>query len=222
MTNSMNDVDLTQPPVDDSDASHPMAKRFRGFLPVVIDIETSGFNSQTDALLELSGAILDMNERGELVIDKIVDYVIKPFEGANLDKAALEFNGINPQDPNRIAIPEAEALELFFQQVRKAVKRYHCTRAIVVAHNAHFDHGFLMAAAERCDTKRNPFHPFSCFDTVTLAGLAYGQTVLAKACEAAGIPFSNKEAHTSHYDTEKTATLFCKIVNLWQERGGWL
>lgn len=218
----MTDFALINADTRDSEFTHPLAKRFRGFLPVVIDIETGGFNDQTDALLELSGAILDMNDEGELVIDKIVDYVIKPFEGANLDKAALEFNGINPSDPKRVAITEEEALELFFQQVRKAVKRYHCTRAIVVAHNAHFDHGFLMAAAERCDIKRNPFHPFSCFDTVSLAGLAYGQTVLAKACEAAGIPFSNKEAHTSHYDTEKTATLFCKIVNLWQERGGWL
>jgi ribonuclease T len=218
----MNDIDMTHLNAGDNDDVHAMAKRFRGFLPIVIDIETSGFNNQTDALLELSGAILDMNEEGELVVDKIVDYVIKPFAGANLDKAALEFNGIDPHDPKRQAISEEEALELFFQQVRKAVKRYHCTRAIVVAHNAHFDHGFLMAAAERCDIKRNPFHPFSCFDTVSLAGLAYGQTVLAKACEAAGIPFSNKEAHTSHYDTEKTAVLFCKIVNLWRQRGGWL
>jgi len=218
----MNDIDMNHIATGDNETVHPLAKRFRGFLPVVIDIETGGFNNQTDALLELSGAILDMNDEGELIIDKIVDYVIKPFDGANLDKAALEFNGINPFDPKREAITEEEALELFFQQVRKAVKRYHCTRAIVVAHNAHFDHGFLMAAAERCDIKRNPFHPFSCFDTVSLAGLAYGQTVLAKACEAAGIPFSNKEAHTSHYDTEKTATLFCKIVNLWQARGGWL
>jgi ribonuclease T len=216
---NLNDIDTALLHTGDNENSHPLAKRFRGFLPVVIDVETGGFNDKTDAVLELSAALLDMNDEGELVIDKILDYVIKPFAGSNLDKAALEFNGI---DPNRDAMTETEALELFFQQVRKAVKRYHCTRAIVVAHNAHFDHGFLMAAAERCDSKRNPFHPFSCFDTVTLAGLAYGQTVLAKACEAANIPFSNKEAHTARYDTEKTATLFCQIVNLWQARGGWL
>jgi len=218
----MNDFDLTHIDTGDSEASHPLARRFRGFLPVVIDVETGGFNDKTDAILELSAALLDMNDDGELVIDKILDYIIQPFEGANLDKAALEFNGINPNDPLRSAITEQEALEQFFQHVRKAVKRYGCTRAIVVAHNAHFDHGFLMAAAERCDSKRNPFHPFSCFDTVSLAGLAYGQTVLAKACEAAKIPFSNREAHSARYDTEKTATLFCQIVNLWQERGGWL
>jgi ribonuclease T len=213
--------DLGFPPPDKSDL-HPMAKRFRGFLPIVIDVETGGFNSQTDALLEISAALLDMNDEGDLVIDKVIDYIIKPFDGANLDKAALEFNGINPNDPARNAINEDDALHQLFQQVRKAVRQYDCTRAIVVAHNAHFDHGFLMAAAGRCDIKRNPFHPFSCFDTVTLAGLAYGQTVLAKSCEAANIPFSNKEAHSARYDTEKTAELFCKIVNLWRDRGGWL
>lgn len=201
---------------------HPLAQRFRGFLPVVIDVETGGFNSQTDALLELSAAIINMNDDGELFIDHILDYHIKPFEGARLDKAALEFNGINPDDPERIAVTEDEALNIFFQHVRKAIRQFDCTRAVVVAHNAHFDHGFLMAAANRCDIKRNPFHPFSCFDTVTLAGLAYGQTVLAKACEAAGIGFSNREAHSAHYDAEKTAELFCKIVNLWQQRGGWI
>lgn len=208
-------------PPDNKDL-HPIAQRFRGFLPVVIDVETGGFNDQTDALLELSAAMINMNDDGELFIDHILDYHIKPFEGARLDKAALEFNGINPDDPERIAMPEDEAMHAFFQQIRKAVRDFDCTRAIVVAHNAHFDHGFLMAAANRHDIKRNPFHPFSCFDTVTLAGLAYGQTVLAKACEAAGIGFSNREAHSAHYDAEKTAELFCKIVNLWQKRGGWI
>ena len=81
---------------------------------------------------------------------------------------------------------------------------------------------FLNAAAARCGIKRNPFHPFSSFDTATLAGLAYGQTVLAKACQAAGIDFDGKEAHSARYDTEKTAELFCGIVNRWKEMGGWM
>jgi len=202
------------------DNPHPLSQRFRGFFPVVLDVETAGFNADTDALLELSASILDMDEDGQLVQRKVLEYHITPFEGANLDQAALDFNGIDPHDPNRQAISEEEALNAFFQQVRKAVKQSDCTRAIVVAHNAHFDHGFLMAAAERCDIKRNPFHPFSCFDTATLAGLAFGQTVLAKACAAAGISFSNKEAHSARYDTEKTAELFCTIVNLWEQKIG--
>ena len=213
--------DLGFPPPDKSNL-HPLVQRFRGFLPVVIDVETGGFNAQTDALLEISAAILTMDDEGTLLIDKVVDYAIQPFPGANLDKAALEFNGIDPADPARNALSEDAALHELFQHVRKAVRQHDCTRAIVVAHNAHFDHGFMMAAANRCEIKRNPFHPFSCFDTVTLAGLAYGQTVLAKACEAARIPFSNREAHSARYDTEKTAALFCQIVNLWRDRGGWL
>ncbi len=199
---------------------HPLSQRFRGFYPVVIDVETGGFNSQTDALLELSAAFVDLDDNGDFMVCKTIDYAITPFAGANLDKAALDFNGIDPDDPARNAVSEQNAIDDCFQQVRKMVKRFDCSRAIVVAHNAHFDHGFLMAAAERCNVKRNPFHPFSCFDTVSLAGLAYGQTVLAKACDAAGIAFSNREAHAAAYDTRKTAELFCTIVNLWQKQVG--
>lgn len=200
---------------------HPLAQRFRGFYPVVIDVETGGFNCETDALLEIAATTLTMNDAGELVIDQTFDYNIDPFEGANLEPAALEFTGIDPDDPERIAEPEEMAFPELFQQIRRAVKAHDCTRAVLVGHNAHFDHGFLMAAVERCDIKRNPFHPFSMFDTATLSGLAFGQTVLAKACVAAGMEFSNSEAHSAVYDTEKTAELFCLIVNRWKELGGW-
>ncbi len=91
----------------------------------------------------------------------------------------------------------------------------------MVAHNAHFDLSFVNAAADRNQIKRNPFHPFSCFDTSTLAGLAYGQTVLARACQAADIEFNNQDAHSALYDTTKTAELFCSIVNKWKDLGGW-
>ena len=106
--------------------------------------------------------------------------------------------------------------------LRKEIRDQNCTRAILVGHNAHFDAGFINAAVERCGIKRNPFHPFSFFDTATLSGLAYGQTVLAKACAEAGIAFDNNEAHSAAYDAERTAELFCEIVNRWKECGGWL
>ena len=105
--------------------------------------------------------------------------------------------------------------------VRKAQKAAGCARAVVVAHNAAFDHGFLNAAIERHNIKRTPFHPFVSFDTTSLAGLALGQTVLAKACRTAGIEFDNSQAHSALYDTERTAELFCYIVNKWQALGGW-
>ncbi|MGA1581299.1 MAG: ribonuclease T [Luminiphilus sp.] len=199
----------------------PMRDRFRGFLPVVVDIETGGFNCQTDAILEMAITELAMNEQGELVIEATHSRNIEPFEGANLDPAALEFTGIDPENPLRGALPEAIALGELFGIVRLAVKANQCNRAVLVGHNAHFDAGFLNVATERAGLKRNPFHPFSYFDTATLAGLAFGHTVLARACSLAGIPFDNNEAHSARYDAIKTAELFCLIVNRWQTLGGW-
>jgi ribonuclease T len=194
-----------------------MSKRFRGYLPVVLDVETGGFNPGTDALLESAIAIIQMNDSGFLELGETLSFNIKPFQGANIEDAALQFTGIDPDHPFRYAIDEKDALEKMFSKVRKEIKRTGCHRAIVVAHNASFDHSFLCRAAERCEIKRNPFHPFSTFDTATLAGLAYGQTVLARACEAAGISFNNDEAHSAAYDCNKTAELFCQIVNKWEQ-----
>ena len=193
-----------------------MSNRFRGYLPIVLDVETGGFNPSTDALLESAIAIIEMDERGFLELGETLSFNIKPFLGANIEDAALQFTGIDPDHPFRFAVEEKEALEEMFSKVRKEIKRTGCHRAIVVAHNASFDHAFLCKAADRCDIKRNPFHPFSTFDTATLAGLAYGQTVLAKACKAAGIPFDSEEAHSAAYDCTKTAELFCQIVNRWK------
>lgn len=202
-------------------SNHEIKDRFRGFLPIVIDVETAGFNQKTDALLEIAACILRMDENGELYTHETLSFLVKPFEGANLEKAALDFTGINPYDPNRAHIEESDALTQIFSKVRKELKSAGCKRAILVGHNAAFDHGFLNAAIERAQIKRNPFHPFSSFDTASLAGLIFGQTVLAKACEVASIPFSNAEAHSAKYDTEKTAELFCEMVNRLKRLGGW-
>lgn len=198
-----------------------MAERFRGFLPVVVDVETAGFNPRTDALLEIAAVTLTMDDNGYLMIDQSYEANVLPFPGANLEPSALAFTGIDPDDPARNAVPEQAALEMIFKPIRKSIKSHGCKRAVLVGHNAAFDHGFVTNAAERCNIKRNPFHPFSTFDTVSLAGLAYGQTVLAKACEVAGIEFDGKQAHSALYDTLKTAELFCTIVNHWKDLGGW-
>lgn len=200
----------------------PMARRFRGFLPVVVDVETGGFNSATDALLEIAATTVAMDDDGFLYPEHTYFYRIEPFEGANIEQAALDFTGIKLGHPLRMAVSEEQALGEIFKGVRKSLKASGCKRAVLVGHNASFDLGFLNAAVARCGIKRNPFHPFSSFDTATLAGLAYGQTVLAKACQAADIAFDNREAHNARYDTEKTAELFCGIVNRWKEMGGWI
>jgi ribonuclease T len=201
---------------------HEINDRFRGFLPVIIDVETGGFIAGTDALLEVGATTVRMNDDGQLAVHRTYNYHIQPFEGANIEQAALDFTGIDPYHPFREAVTEEEALGELFNVVRKEIRDRQCTRAILVGHNAHFDAGFITAAAERCGIKRNPFHPFSFFDTATMAGLAFGQTVLAKACAEAGIVFDNNEAHSAAYDAERTAELFCDIVNRWKESGGWL
>ena len=195
--------------------------RFRGYYPVVIDVETAGFNPKTDALLEMAATTLKMDQDGWLSIDQTIHFHVEPFEGANIEKAAIEFNGIDPFNPLRGAVSEHDALHETFKIIRKGMKAEDCNRAIVVAHNATFDHSFIMAASERASLKRNPFHPFATFDTAALSGLALGQTVLAKACRAAEIPFDNDEANSALYDTERTAELFCYIVNKWKALGGW-
>lgn len=190
-----------------------ISKRFRGYLPVVVDVETGGFNEQTDALLQIAAVIIGMNEAGKLYCTETVSCHVKPFEGANLDPASMEINGIDVDHPFRLALDENQALPKIFKTVRAALKQNDCSRAILVGHNAHFDLKFLNVATQRAGIKRNPFHPFSIFDTVSLAGLAYGQTVLARAVKAAGLEWNADEAHSAIYDAEKTAELFCKIVN---------
>ncbi len=189
--------------------------RFRGFLPVVVDVETAGFNSETDALLEVAAVILSCDEeKGWHPVQTIASHVV-PFEGANIEQAALDFTGIDPYHPLRLALKESEALGKVFKPIRKMVADTGCTRAILVGHNASFDISFLKAATVRCGIKRNPFHSFSTFDTATMAGLVYGQTVLARAIQAAEIDWDEKEAHSAIYDAEKTADLFCGMVNKW-------
>jgi len=199
-----------------------ISDRFRGFLPVVIDVETGGFVARTDAILEVAATTVRMDEEGLLSVHRTHNFHVTPFEGANIEQSALDFTGIDPYHPFREAVAEEDAMTEMFRAVRKEIREQGCSRAILVGHNAHFDAGFINAAVERNGIKRNPFHPFSFFDTATLSGLAYGQTVLAKACAEAGIAFDNNEAHSAAYDAERTAELFCDIVNRWKESGGWM
>ena len=190
-----------------------LSQRFRGYLPVVVDVETGGFNETTDALLQIAAVILDIDQQGQLYCSETVSCHVTPFEGANLDPKSMEVNGIDIDHPFRLAVEERQALPKIFKPVRNAIKSHSCKKAILVGHNAHFDLKFINAAAARAGIKRNPFHPFSTFDTVTLAGLVYGQTVLARSIQSAGMEWDSSEAHSAVYDAEMTAMLFCKIVN---------
>ena len=193
-----------------------MVDRFRGFLPVVVDVETGGFNARTDALLEIAAVLLKFDEQGKLCRDETFRYHVKPFEGANMDPASLAVNGIDPDHPLRPAIDERDALQRVFREVRRAIREANCTRAILVGHNSAFDLGFINEAIERSAIKRNPFHPFSSFDTATLCGVAFGQTVLSRAVKAAGLEFDEESAHSAAYDAEITADVFCIVLNKFQ------
>ncbi|GAB4264021.1 MAG: ribonuclease T [Methylomicrobium sp.] len=195
----------------------PLGSRFRGYLPVIIDIETGGFNPKKNPLLEIAAVIVELNDNGDLVITERHTCHVLPFKNSEIDESALKFNKIDPYHPFRMAIDEKDALDKIFKPIKKAVKRNDCTRAILVGHNPAFDIGFLNAAIQRTQIKRSPFHPFSTFDTATLGGLAYRQTVLAKIASAAGLPWDNDKAHSALYDAEQTAMLFCKIVNRWKK-----
>jgi len=193
----------------------PLSSRFRGYLPVVVDVETGGFDAQRHALLEIAALVLDMDESGQLILGDTVHAHVEPAPGTLIDPQSLEITKIEVDHPFRYAEPERQALNHIFAPIRAAVKKHRCQRAILVGHNAHFDLDFLNAAVARSGHKRNPFHPFSVFDTVTLAGVAYGQTVLARAVQAAGYTWDSSEAHSALYDATQTARLFCKIVNAW-------
>lgn len=196
-----------------------IATRFRGFLPVVVDLETGGFDAQKHALLELAAVVLDMDDKGQLYKKHTIHSHIQPFDGAQIDPEALKVNGIQPNHPLRIAQTEDKALEALFSALRKHLKDADCSRAIMVAHNAMFDLGFLQAAVARCKIKNSPFHSFSTFDTVTLGGVMTGQTVLARIAEACGLEYDTKQAHGAKYDAELTADIFCQLVNRWDFQG---
>lgn len=190
-----------------------MKERFRGFFPVIIDVETGGFNAATDALLELAAVTTGFDDQGQLEIKNSYHFNIEPFEGANIEQKALDFTGIDPTNPLRNAISEQKALKSLFKDLRTEQKESECNRCVLVGHNSWFDLSFLNAASERANIKRNPFHPFTSFDTASLSALMLGHTVLAQACDLAGIEFSQKEAHSALYDATKTAELFCLLVN---------
>lgn len=196
-----------------------MKQRFRGFLPVVVDVETGGFHCNRHALLEIAVVPIDLDANGRYVMGETASAHLVPAPGTEIDPKSLEITGIRLDHPFRLAKPEREALEHVFAPVRAAMRKHDCQRAILVGHNAHFDLNFVNAAVARSGHKRNPFHPFSVFDTVTLAGVAYGQTVLARAVQAAGFEWDSEQAHSAVYDVEQTARLFCTIANAWPAPG---
>lgn len=191
-----------------------MARRFRGYLPVTVDVECGGLNPITDALLEIAVVTLNCDKNGVFDLAETFQYHIEPFAGANINPESLAINKIDPGHPFRFAVTEAIALQEIFSKLNKIKSEAGCSRCILVGHNSWFDLSFLNAAISRSQVKRNPFHAFTSFDTATLGALIYGQTVLAENLKRANIDFDNDLHHSAIYDAEQTARLFCKIINL--------
>tara|TARA_B100000963_G_scaffold86448_1_gene74100 strand:- start:1629 stop:2204 length:576 start_codon:yes stop_codon:yes gene_type:complete len=188
-----------------------LKEKFRKFLPVVVDIETGGFNPVTDAILEIAITLIDYDK--SFSVGKTFRHHIAPFKGLNVSDESLEFTGINLNHPLRNAEEEKEALKSLFDVINKHKNKYECSRAILVGHNAHFDLSFLNESLKRNNIKKSPFHPFSVFDTVSIGGIFTGQTVLARVAQELGFEYENDLAHSAAYDSEITAKVFCKILN---------
>ena len=191
-----------------------MKARFRGFLPVVVDLETGGFDKDVHALLQVGAASLHWMD-DELGIEELATWNVTPHPATRVEAASLELTGIDLEDPGRQALSEEVVVRELFRFARRAMRRHSCQRALLTGHNAHFDHGFVLSAANRNGVKRSPFHPFTVVDTASLAAVAYGHTVLREACQRAGLGFEGARAHAAAYDVEATARLFCAIVNAW-------
>ena len=189
-------------------------ERFRKYLPVVVDLETGGFDPKTNAILEIAATLIIKNEDTQLLdVGKTYRYHIEPYEGLVVEQESLDFTKINLNHPLRNAITEKDALEELFKIINTERTANGCSRAILIGHNAHFDHSFLTEAVSRNNIKKSPFHPFSVLDTVTLGALHTKQTVLARICDVLNIDYDSKEAHSAAYDSDITAKVFCKIVN---------
>lgn len=194
-------------------APKTIKERFRGFLPVIVDIETSGFNPEKAAILQVGMMFVTMDDQGMLHPDELLRAEIRPFPGAQIEEANIRFIGLDPFDESRGLEEESIALPRLFKAVAKRIKREGCKKAILVGHNGSFDLTFLNAAAARFNFKRMPFHPFSVLDTASLSALVYGHTVLALSCAAARIEFEEDKAHDAGYDTMMECKLFCALVN---------
>ena len=82
----------------------PLHTRFRGFLPVVVDVETGGFNFKNDALLEIAAIIIAQDDKGRLYPEPVISTHVIPFEGANI---CLLYTSPSPRDRTRSRMPSS-------------------------------------------------------------------------------------------------------------------
>ena len=189
-----------------------LKNRFRKYLPVVIDLETGGFDPSKNPILEIAMQFIEINNN-KFILGEGIRYHVIPESQLEIDPDSLEFTKIHLNHPLRQAIAAEEAIKNICKLVNKQRSKEECSRAILVGHNAHFDLSFLQANIERYDIKNSPFHPFSVIDTVSLGAAFTGQTVLARIAKELSIDYDNDLAHSAAYDAEITAKVFCDLLN---------
>src|SRR3546814_15283297 len=95
-------------------AMRPMAERFRGYLPVVVDVETGGFDWNRHALLEIAAVPIELDDAGRFVPGEVASAHLEPAPGTSIDPKSLEVTGIILDHPFRMAKPEKAALDHVF------------------------------------------------------------------------------------------------------------
>ncbi len=77
-----------------------LKNRFRKYLPVVVDIETGGFDPIVNAILEIAITLIEEKEN-KFVPGETFRHHIQPFEGSIVEKESLEFTKIKLDHPLR-------------------------------------------------------------------------------------------------------------------------
>ncbi len=103
-----------------------MSRRFRGFLPVVIDVETGGFNSRTDALLEIAAVFIDIDASGTLSRGCHPQLPCAAVSGCATGPGLAERHRHRSLSSVAAALPEREAIQRIFREVRHQLKAYDC------------------------------------------------------------------------------------------------
>ena len=191
-------------------------ERFGGLLPIVVDMETSGINPDSNAILELASIVLYLNDKLDLQCGNFFSCHVRPFPSSKIDPSSMYINTIEIENPFRLALSEEEAINRLFRFVYMNLRNFGCRKAVLVGHNANFDLAFLESARKRYKID-SPFHTFTVIDTATIGAVFYGKTVLANVVNASNMRFNPKLAHSAIYDAKITTDLFCSVTNS-QER----
>ncbi len=171
-----------------------------------IDIETTGFNVETQEIIEIGCVIVKQNDGvlGEVVEE--FELKIKPERLDLADPEALSINGYNEAEW-LFAMTLEQAMKVFAEKTKEC---------IFAAHNAAFDWSFIAKAFATTQVENQMF--YAKIDTISfaLAKLHNNPEVtrysLGALCDYFGI--TNDRAHTALADTRATVEMYRKLLEL--------